>query len=184
MNKKLLKLLLLPCLILPSFSCGNNGNEFKQASHDEFALKAIKCINEPDTYSKVIMNGTCEVYENHEIKTINNAIGMINEKELTIENVSRLEDDDLIYGSLRMNFTPYYYIYAADENYTYYVNDTSCRIEYDVTFYGCSKTQCGETYHNIISWNNYGLLDYFEFAFTRFGDNIIRCVLKLNFSYE
>ena len=26
MNKKLLKLLLLPCLILPSFSCGNNGS--------------------------------------------------------------------------------------------------------------------------------------------------------------
>ena len=194
MNKKVLKLLLLPWLILPSVSCGNDDGdgEFKKVSHNDFALRAIKGINATDNFSKGYINGTCEVYSSGEIISINNASFKVKEKEIDLQYDNRNEDYRGIAGIIENDFNPYYYICELKEdgeaytNCSYYLNDDFFKIEYDNNFESCQKKDhCVLTYHDIITWNNYGMLNYFEHACSTYSSfNAIVYVLKLNFTYE
>ena len=190
MNKKILKLLLLPWLVLPSVSCGNNesSDEFKQVSHNDFALRAIKYFNEQIEFSKVRAIGTCEYYRSHEIIQI--AVdGTIKDKSIYLDRYSADYDCDkgirnaIIEGLDGFQyFTLYNYICYSSDKYDYYVKDDGCKIEYDQNF-GISDLE--PVYRNLESWNNCGLLNSIDCAFQEMESiGRISTIFKLNFIYE
>ena len=188
MKNKLLKILSLSCLMIPNFSCNSSPDKdgFKEVKHIDFALKGIECINRIDNFTKVTITGTQIFYRENKINQINR-VGSVKDKDIIIEDDPKIELNYNISTHIRGEITPYYYLCIEDDfnDIKYFTSENGCKIEKSYFFEGCLENHCGETYIDVFTWNNYGLLEYLEIASTGSVEfNTIYYVLKLNFAYE
>ncbi len=176
MKTILLSLLLIPCLMIPCVSCGNDdGTLLKQVSHSEFALKAIKFINEPSNCSKAIISGTYEDYRSKEITPINTTGSVDNTtKEIFLDTNNYPNKIDLYLKMVIYQFHLYLNVCFEQERYTYFISDYKCGYEY-YNEYGTNK----------IYWNSYGTLDSIDMSyFDPESLGQMENIIKLNISYE
>lgn len=186
MNKRTLKLLLLPCLMMPNMSCNSSIDEdgYKKVKHIDFAFKAIECINKSDNFSKVTINGTCQYFDykgDETVLKINNVEGIVENKEIILDQDAFIfPNRGNLNGYLYRYYNPYYYIcYDDSPYYNYYINDNGCKMGYSDEFSGYG------IFNYVYEWNSYGLLNYYNIASCNADSyDRIELIVKVNLSYE